>query len=249
MPFRSLNPGLYRIVQYHPDLVAFLSSRSGFRDHAASIARVRRDIESLNEWLGSLARREHQAADAVVSRVLDDAAHDSNDVSRPVELPDLAALDTTESETAVRLLTTVEHKLVAGIEAVIQDSLDDVFEFLHGKVAAAVERVRWGEGDAQARGSYAESRAVQRTLLRQIGFGLGDWRSAAIVRNVDDFWPEWRRYRRAGTAQAAQRSSEAALPPWPFDDLDAQLQWLIDHPAAKAWVPTPTELEDHLEKA
>ena len=86
---------------------------------------------------------------------------------------------------------------------------------------------------------YSELRATQQALLRQVGFGSGDWRSAAIVRNVTEFWPGWHRFCRTGSS----------LPPWPADDLRQQFTWMVTHPDAEVWVPTPTALDEFIETA
>jgi hypothetical protein len=240
--YRANSPGLYQMVKHQPVLDQFFSAGAEFSHCERARARLNEEIERRRARVAAANREEAAFVGDAVAFVLESGA------LPPSFAQSVAALDRRREAEEIRVLTTMRDDVMRRLESIAQSNLDAAFAHLHALVVQTVDegrtQPRAAEPSADATSGeladrYSELRATQQALLRQVGFGSGDWRSAAIVRNVAKFWPEWHRFRRAGSS----------LPPWPADDLRQQFGWMVTHPDAAVWVPTPTALDEFIETA
>ena len=240
--YRAANPGVYQMVKHQPVLDQFFSASAHFSRCERARAKLDEEIESRQERIAAADREEATFVGDAVEFVLETGTLPAG-FARSV-----AALDRRREAEEIRVLAAMRDDAMGRLESIVESNLDGAFTHLHALVVQVV-----GQGRLQPRAAepgadttsgaladrYSELRATQQALLRQVGFGSGDWRSAAIVRNVTEFWPGWHRFCRTGSF----------LPPWPADDLRQQFTWMVTHPDAEVWVPTPTALDEFIETA
>jgi hypothetical protein len=252
--YRATTPGLYQLVKHQPVLVQFFSASAEFSHCERARARLDEEIERREARVAAAAREETAFVGDAVTVVLESGALPASFAQS------VKALDRRPEAAEIRILTTMRDAVMRRLEQIVQSDLDQAFVQLHKLVVQVVDEARELRGATEPAGDhrfdelaarYSELRATQRALLRQVGFGSGDWRSAAIVRNVALFWPLWHRFRRAGSSHQISVNADAvqSLPPWPVDDLRQQFAWVVAHPDAAVWVPTPTDLDDLIEAA
>jgi hypothetical protein len=252
--YRATTPGLYHLVKHQPVLVQFFSASAGFSHCERARARLDEEIRRREARIAAAAREEATFVDDAVTVVLDSGA-------LPVSFAQsVRALDRRPEAEEIRILTMMRDAVMRRLEQILESDLDQAFVHLHELVVQVVGEARARRGATEPGGDhrfdeladrYSELRATQRALLRQVGFGSGDWQSAAIVRNVVQFWPLWHRSRRVGSSHQTSVTADAvqSLPPWPVDDLRQQFAWVVAHPDAVVWVPTPTDLDELIEAA
>lgn len=172
-------------------------------------------------------------------------------------------------QAADRVQSLIDDRLLVAIRAAATPVLDRLDEQLRDLIdharALDVRGARnaedaiargsanaWGER-AKARAVYSKIRTTQRYVMKEYAPNVDAMPDThAFIANLNDVWPDWHAY--AGPRGSSWidpvtgDTHHSPMPPWPTDD-DGRFVWLLEHPEAQAWVPSPTRLAAALERA